>query len=63
MNAIGKYTDKLIQDAYEQGKHDFAARAIDAIEGEMHGNCTDYRDGLESAIIIIQRLERDRNDA
>ena len=62
MSAIEKYTDRLIQQAYEQGKHDFAARAIDAIESEMHGNCTDYRDGLESAIIIIQRLEREEDE-
>ena len=62
MSALEKYTDMLIQDAYEQGKHDFATRAIDAIEGEMQGNSTDYRDGLESAIIIIQRLERESND-
>lgn len=34
MSAIEKYTDKLIHDAYEQGKHDFAARVTDAIEGE-----------------------------
>ena len=60
MSALEKYTDRLIQQAYEQGKHDFAARVIDAIECEMNKYCTDdYLDGLKMAIIIIQRLERD----
>ena len=63
MSAIEKYTDKLIQDAYEQGKHDFAARVTDAIEGEMcRGGSSDYLDGLEMAIIIIQKVECEGND-